>query len=496
MKSFKSKKSKVLLTCLAVVMIVSILCVTLAGCKKPLAGNTPLGVYFVGDFQKDVSTEDIAKITKPGEEIVSINKALTEAGIDYKNDPAKAAAAIYATAVTNYNNVSQNGFYILTDAKVVAKKALAGNDVKVDLRSTYSSFNGKNGSFAQTVSGVTSLEGVGELGDMIRGSFGYNIQNFSNDKFSAFRRGENGGAQFPEVKDDANVYKYILGAYNTSLNKVVSGKDDKLKITPASSQSTEKELPEYEPVPGAKYPEDSTLAGIDLPEFNKNRKAWEPLNRLPLRYWEGDTIIENHAKIEGTRYSFGTYGAGFAVYDFSRPQYLSNDTVVTYDEKLNLWTVEVAILDEYVNQACEFAAGDLIRDTQGYIKLKNAKFTKIQVKIEVYGSGLIKSMQKIDELSTDEKCALPVLPLPNASCEGGVTSNTATMAFSYSDTDTDANRLAALYWPELGEDKIFQKKKVDTSLKLDLSSYATFEAYQPTVNEALMASFNDIFAKE
>ena len=61
MKSFKSKKSKVLLTCLAVILIVSILCVTLAGCKKPLAGETPLGVYFVGDFQKDVSAEKLAR---------------------------------------------------------------------------------------------------------------------------------------------------------------------------------------------------------------------------------------------------------------------------------------------------------------------------------------------------------------------------------------------------------------------------------------------------
>ena len=493
MKSFKSKKSKVLLACLAVAMIVSILCVTLAGCKQPLAGDTPLGVYFVGDFQKDVAAEDLAKITKPGEKIVSIAEALEGAGVDYTKDPAKAAAAIYATAVTNYNNVSQSGYYILTDAKVVAKKALAGNDVNVGIRSTYSSFNGKNGSFSQTVSGVTNLSGVGNLGDMLRGSFGYNIQSFSNDAFAANRRGSNGGAQFPAEANDKDVYKYILGAYNKDLSKTLKGKD--VTITAAANQTATKELPEYEPV-DTKYPSDSTLKDVDLPEFNKNREAWEPLNRLPARYWEGDKIIENHAKIEGTRYSFGTYGAGFAVYDFSRPQYLSDDTIVTYDENLKLWTVEVAILDQYVNQACEFAAGDLIRDTQGYIKLKNAKFTKIQVKIEIYGSGLIKSMQKIDELSTDEECSLPVLPIPNASCKGGLTSNTATMAFSYSDNDTDANRMAALYWPELGADKIFKDAKASTSLKLNLSSYDTFEKYQPKVNDVLMASFNDIFAKK
>lgn len=492
MKSFKTKKSKVLLACLAVVTIVSVLCLALAGCKPPLAADTALGVYFIGDFQRAVSNEDLAKITKEDEQIVGIQTALSAAGIDYNKDPAKAAAAIYAVAVTNYNNVTQTGYYVLTNAKVNAKKAIAGNDVNVGIRSTYSSFAGKNGSFMQTVSGVTQLDGVGPIGDTLRGSFGYNVQNFNNKDFAASRKGNNGGAQFPGI-DDANLFKYILGAYNESLTERVKGKE--VGITPKSQMPEEKPLPEYEQAAGAKYADNSTLAGKDLPEFNKNRKAWEPLNRLPARYWEGDNVIENHAVVEGTRYSYGTYGAGFAVYDFSRPRYLSDDTVVSYNKNLDLWTVEIDVLDEFVDQACEFAAGDLIKDTQSYIGLKNAKFTKIQVKIEVYGNGLIKSMQKIDELSTEEECL--VLPESlKAKCQGGVTSNTATMAFSYSDNDTDANRLAALYWPELGSEAIFKNKNVDTSLKLDLSGYATFDTYEPKINEDLMAYFNDIFAKK
>ncbi len=490
MKSFKSKKSKVLLTCLAVILIVSILCVTLAGCKKPLAGETPLGVYFVGDFQKDVSAEKLADITKAGEEIISIKKALDEAKINYTSNPAAAAAAIYAVAVTNYNNVTQTGYYILTDAKVSARGALAGNDVNVGIRSTYSSFSGSKGNFSQTVSGVTQLDGVGPIGDQLRGSFGYNIQSFSNSTFSANKRGSNGGAQFPTEADDANVYKYILGAYNNNLSSTNKGKN--VNIVPAG-QSDEKPIPEYEQPANAKYPNNSTLAGKALPSFNNNRKAWEPLNRIPSRYWEGNKIIEDGAEVEGTRYSYGSYGAGFAVYDFSRPEYLSNDTVVSHNSDLDLWTVEVKILDEYVNQACEFAAGDLIRDTKSYIALKNAKFTKISCKFEVYGSGLIKSMQKIDELGTDEKCPLVVLP---GTCErGGVTSNTATMAFSYSDSDTNAERLAALYWPELGAEKIFKDNKADTGFKLDLSGYDNFSNYKPVVND-LLGSFKNLFEKK
>ena len=380
---------------------------------------------------------------------------------------------------------------MLTDAKVSARGALAGGDVNVGIRSTYSSFNGTKGSFSQTVSGVTQLDGIA-IGDQLRGKFGYNIQSFSNDNFSANRKGDNGGAQFPSEAEDANVYKYILGGYNKSLTNAIKG--NKYSITPSSQAEKEEPLPDYVPEEGAKYPDNSTLAGKTLPEFNANREAWQPLNRLPLRAWEDGKVVERHTVVEGTRYSYGTYGAGFAVYDFSRPEYLSNDTIVTYDSNLDLWTVEVKILDEFVDQACEFAAGDLIKDTQNYIALKNAKFTKISCKFEVYGSGLIKSMQKIDELGTDEKCPLKVLP---GTCErGGVTSNTATMAFSYSDNDTNAERLAALYWPELGQDAIFSDKKVSTSLKLDLSSYDTFDTYAPKVNETLMSSFNNLFANK
>ena len=110
----------------------------------------------------------------------------------------------------------------------------------------------------------------------------------------------------------------------------------------------------------------------------------------------------------------------------------------------------------------------------------------------MYGNGLIKSMQKKDVLNSNDNCPLVVLP---GNCKnGGTTSNTATFAFSYSDNDTDAERLVALYWPELGNTTIFKNKRVDTNLKLDLSGYTTFDKYKPVINTNLVNAFTNLFA--
>ena len=505
MRLFKTKKSKVAMTCLAVILIASVLCASLAGCKQ-MYGDTPLGVYFVGDFQKSVDAIDgltIEDITKDGETIYRVDYALQQAGIDAETNPVAAAAAIYALAVTNYNNITQSGSMLITDAAVVARKALANADISVGIRSTYSAFVGKKGKFVQTVSGVTQLSGIGPAGKTVKTNFGYCDQTFSNDAFTAFRRGNNGGAQFPTEGDiGKTVYKYILGAYNESLTKMVKSQDSKkLRITPADKVVEDPEMDPYVQT-ATEYPSNSTLKGEKLPDFNPDRNAWDPLNRIPERYWEknGDKltgkIIENHAVVEGTRYNFGTYGAGFAVYDFSRPEYLSDDTTVTYNAALDLWTVEVKVKEDYVQKACEFAAGDLVRSTMEYISLKNAQYTEATCKFEVYGNGLIKSLQKKDVLNSNDPCPLVILP-GNVTCQGGgTTSNSATQVFSYSDNDTNAERLAKLYWPELGDSKIFSNKKVSTSLKLDLSEYTAFSKYTPVVNTELMNAFTNLFAKK
>ena len=497
MRIFKTKKSKVLMICLAVILIASILCVSLVGCKKQMYGDTPIGVYFVGDFQRNVDATTLKAITKDKEEIVSIESALAAAKIDANADPVAAAAAIYAVAVTNYNNITQTGYYILTDAKVNAKKvsSLAFKDITVGIRSTYSSFDGKKGHFAQTVSGVTQLSGVGSIGDKIKTAFGYCDQNFDNKDFSASRKGKAGGAQFPTEKNiGKDVYKYILGAYNNSLTNQKSG--NKVGFTAVVNAKKEDPIPDYVQPKGAQYPSKSTLEGIALPSFNAERNAWDKLNRIPARIWKNGKIEEDGATVEGTRYSYGTYGAGWAVYDFSRPEYLSSETKVTHNDNLGLWTIEVKVKDEFVQQACEFAAGDLVKSTKDYIGLKNAKYTEASCKFEVYDNGLIKSMQKRDVLTSTEKCPLNVL---TGDCQnGGTTSNTATMAFSYSDYDTDVYRLAALYWPELGTTDFFNDnkdgKKKYPQYKLDLSAYPTFSEYKPVVNESLAKEFVDLFA--
>ncbi len=502
MNSFKSKKTKVFMSCLAVILIVSVLCVTLAACKNETVPPTPVDVFFLGDMQKSIDAEQLINITADGKQIVSVKEMLDATGYKLDSDTNKIAAAIYALAATNYNNVTQSVYYIMTDASVEARDTNLGT-AYVGVRSTYSSVVGKHGNFSQTVSGVTRLDGLGNAVGSFKSKFGYNIQSFSNDKFSVGRQGDNGGAKFATSKNLQENLKYIMGAYNNSLTKKTKGfkltANDKIK-----ENEKEPELPEYVQT-ATTYPEGTTLAGKELPTFNKERKAWEPLNRIPARYWERDNngnltgnIVENYTEDQGTRYSFGTYGAGWAVYDLSRVEYYDNGTTVKYNEELDLWTIDVSIKKEFVPQACEFAAGDLIRDTKSYISLKNAQFTNLSCKIEVYGNGLIKSMQKFDGLETNEPS--PVLGGALGNCKkGGKTSNQATAAFSYTDADCDALKYAALYWAELGTEKFFNEVKDQTNKKrtdfiLDLSSYPTISTYQPTVNSDLLKIFTDIFA--
>lgn len=502
MNSFKSKKTKVFMSCLAVILIVSVLCVTLAACKNETVPPTPVDVFFLGDMQKSIDAEQLKKITADGKQIVSVQEMLDETKYELGRDTNKIAAAIYALAATNYNNVTQAVYYIMTDASVEARETNLGT-AHVGVRSTYSSVTGKNGTFSQTVSGVTRLDGLGNMIGSFKGKFGYNIQSFSNDKFSVGRQGNNGGAQFATSKNLQENLKYIMGAYNTTLTN--RNKGFKLTANDKISESDkEPELPEYVQT-ATTYPEGTTLAGKELPSFNKDRKAWEPLNRIPARYWERDedgnltgNIVENYTEDQKTRYSFGTYGAGWAVYDLSRVEYYDNGTTVNYNKDLDLWTIDVSIKNEFVPQACEFAAGDLIRDTKSYISLKNAQFTNLSCKIEVYGNGLIKSMQKFDGLETNDPS--PVLGGSLGNCKkGGKTSNQATAAFSYTDADCDALKYAALYWAELGTEKFYttikdQDGKSRKDFKLDLSSYPTISTYQPTVNTDLFNIFTNIFA--
>lgn len=476
MKTLKSKKVKITLCAIAVILIVSVLATSLLACKKTVAQATSLNVFFVSDFQKNLDDETLASITKEGEEIVSVQTMLDTEGWTLAENPKEVAAGIYALAVTNYNNLTQYGYLVKTDASVNANKTSLGNSVHVGLRSTFSTFTGKNGSFSQTISGVTSLEGFGSFGDAIRGLFGYNIQSFENEDFYAFRRGSNGGANFYGEETEGYL-KYIMGAQNSSFPTRYSNKGSEEKTFYIKDQETyQQELT------GGSQGSDE----IEQPDQHERPCAWSPLN--------GTTTGE--LTVAGTKYYLGTFGAGFATYNFSEASWLDDATSVTYDAENDIYRLNIVVAEAYVDDACIYAKGSLIKDTQAYIALKNAKYTECTNVIEVYGNGVIKSIQKIETLATEEKCTLPVISfIPNASCESGGTTNEAIFAFGYTDDCTDANKYAALYWPQLGSESVFGKEyKVTKDMVLDLSSYPTFETYEPTVND-MAQYFQSIFTK-
>lgn len=468
MKTLKSKKVKITICAIAVILIVSVLATSLLACKKPVADDTPLEVFFVSDFQKNPDAETLASITKEGEEIVSVQEMLDTTGWTLNGNPKEIAAGIYALAVTNYNNLTQYAYLVKTDASVDAYDTSLSNDVHVNIRSTFSTFTGKNGSFSQTVSGVTALEGFGPLGDSIRGLFGYNIQSFDNEDFYAFRRASNGGANF-YGNSNPDVLKYIMGAQNDFPTRY----NDKKGNDPKAFYIKDKATLEEENQGGSDVE-------IEQPEQHERPYAWSPLN--------GTTTGE--LTVAGTKYYLGSFGAGFATYNFSEASWLDDATSVSYDAKNDIYRLNIVVAEKYVDDACIYAKGSLIKDTKDYIALKNAKYTECTNVIEVYGNGIIKSIQKIESLGSKEKCDLVVI---SGNCQGGATKNEAIFAFGYTDDCTDVNRYAALYWPELGNESYFGRGyKVTKDMVLDLSSYPTFATYEPKVNE-MAALFESIF---
>ena len=467
MKTLKSKKVKITICAIAVILIVSVLATSLLACKKPVADDTPLEVFFVSDFQKNLDAETLASITKEGEEIVSVQEMLDTTGWTLNGNPKEIAAGIYALAVTNYNNLTQYAYLVKTDASVDAYDTSLSNDVHVNIRSTFSTFTGKNGSFSQTVSGVTALEGFGPLGDSIRGLFGYNIQSFDNEDFYAFRRASNGGANF-YGNSNPDVLKYIMGAQNDFPTRYSDKGSDTKSFYIKDKATLEEEN------------QGGSDVEIEQPEQHERPYAWSPLN--------GTTTGE--LTVAGTKYYLGSFGAGFATYNFSEASWLDDATSVSYDAKNDIYRLNIVVAEQYVDDACIYAKGSLIKDTKDYIALKNAKYTECTNVIEVYGNGIIKSIQKIESLGSEEKCDLVVI---SGSCNGGGTKNEAIFAFGYTDDCTDVNRYAALYWPELGNESYFGKGyKVTKDMVLDLSSYPTFETYEPKVNE-MAALFESIF---
>ena len=335
MKTLKSKKVKITICAIAVILIVSVLATSLLACKKPVADDTPLEVFFVSDFQKNLDAETLASITKENEEIVSVQEMLDTTGWTLNGNPKEIAAGIYALAVTNYNNLTQYAYLVKTDASVDAYDTSLSNDVHVNIRSTFSTFTGKNGSFSQTVSGVTALEGFGPLGDSIRGLFGYNIQSFDNEDFYAFRRASNGGANF-YGNSNPDVLKYIMGAQNDFPTRY----NDKKGNDPKAFYIKDKATLEEENQGGSDVE-------IEQPVQHERPYAWSPLN--------GTTTGE--LTVAGTKYYLGSFGAGFATYNFSEASWLDDATSVSYDAKNDIYRLNIVVAEKYVDDACIYAKG-------------------------------------------------------------------------------------------------------------------------------------------
>lgn len=469
MNSMKTKKGKIAVSLFAVMLIACILTVSMTGCSSSEVGVTPVDVFFVGTMQKNPT--DTSDLMKEGTELVSVKTMLDTEKWTLESHPYDVIAGIYALAVTNYNNVNRAAYMVMTDSSVNAFQCsnLGNKDVNVGIRSTYSNYRGENGYFEQTVSGVTVLDGLGGFISSLKSNFGWNSQVYQNDDFRIEKKGFNAGAEFyGEGNNDSDVTKYIMGAGNPKLNKV-KAKDYRGDVTANLTKSEED-------------------------DFVSNRMfAWSELEA-----YDGDKLT-----VAGTTYYTGTYGTGWATSNYSNKEYFDEEkTSISYDADLDLYTLNITIINDYVDEACDFTKGGLVKDTKDYIALKNAKYIESTAKVEVYGSGLIKSMQKIDTLESKEKCDLTVAGGMLGSCNGGGrASNRITMAFGYEKEDCDALRLVALYWPELATDTSFQKAKnyngSGSPLKgikaLDLSKYTTFKDYKPQIND-LAGKFNTLYS--
>ena len=397
-----------------------------------------------------------------GTTLVSVEKMLETEGWTLESNPYEVIAGIYALAVTNYNNVSRSATLIMTDSSIQARKCtlLAGATANVGVRSTYSVFNDETGSYTQTVSGVTVLGGLGTIGEKMRGNFGWNTAAYNNAEISATKKGFSPGAEFyGEGNNASNVLKYIMGANNPKLTDI-NERNMQISVNKPSEEEDD--------------------------DFVSNREfAWSQLDRR--QYEEGGELV-----VSGTTYYRGNYGTSWALSDFSNPEYFDKTaTTVSYDSSLDLYTINITLLSDYADIASDFTMGDLVNETKNYIELNNAVYTKSQAKIEVYGSGLIKSIQKMDSLESNEKCKLTAV---GGDCNGGGSAaNRITYAFSYDKEDCNPLKYVALYWPELGTDSPFSKNKVDTKYKLDLSNYTTFDKYKPVAND-LASKFESLYS--
>ena len=424
----------------------------------PNAVSMDDAIMNVNGYQQRVADTSALAINAGGR-IVSIGDMLTATGLDVNNkaDQAQIAEYIYNMAVRNYASVYGSGYEVLTDATVKAKQVSALG-IKLDyfnvgLRSTFSYMSGPQGDFSQTISGVTilDLEGMETIGNTLKGLFGYNIQSFSNGDFSAFRKSGNGGATF--LSEEEGGYKYILGATKGSSKFPTKlGKDFKISAVEAGTPS-----------------ENVLFTATNW---------WDALPDIPNLDGEGNPIkIETEVYGKAYTYYTGSYGAGWAKYDFQKDNLDASKTKVEYDAANDIYTLTMVVKEDKIDAACKYAKGDLIKDTKDYLLLQEPKYTKLENTIQVYGNGLIKCLIRNEIMGSEQKAKLVVLT--GEAAGGGTTGNASITVFSFDDRDYNAERLAALYWPELGNSKNFVGAVAGK--QLNLSAYPTLDNYTPDV---------------
>ena len=412
--------------------------------------------------------------------IYSVDDMLKSGEVD-KNNKAEFAAALYSLAISNYNNVKGSGWYCYTDSSVFATDVTATLGISL----TFPTFNvgvraayclgyveadapnaaqkkaKQNNYFSQTISGVSKLDIEGlpsNLTGTLKGMFGYNCIEFLNNGTYAYKRGVNGGAQFYGAKKDV-AYKYLMGAYNKKLYEEtykkkakdpVSGYPEKTFITDAYKDT---------------YAEAKSLDYVETPKDIIQRNS--PWGKL-------DTLYDNAYKLkpfdEEYTYYIGTYGTGWAVYDFSKENIDGSKTTVTYDKNTHMYTIEMVVKEDKADAACMFAKGSLTKDTKDYIQLQNAKYALTKNTIKIFDNGLIASWEREETVSSEDPAKLTIL---TGECKkGGGTTNHTYMSFSYSPIDYSPLALAARYLPEMGT-------LTNEKYKQDLSGWPTLDEYNP-----------------
>ncbi len=416
----------------------------------------------VNGYQNYEATKANVKLKNGATDLVTVDDMIAATGWNYQTHVAEFAAGLYSLAITNYQKVAGTGWYCYTDSSVYASdvKALSVAKFptfKVGVRAAfgmgsleptaaneYQKEQEKDNFFSQTISGVTVLDIEGitpTLTDTLKTKFGYNCQEYLYNGTYAYKRGSNGGANF-YGKSSAEGYKYMMGAYNEDL--YLSGTEKPYKVN-GLKDSGYPEHTYFSAEFSAEYGETKSLEKVECPDDIPGGS--EPWGKLATDY---DYAYELTPYNETYKYYYGNYGAGWAVYDFSKDNIDASKTTITYDAKGHFYTINMVVKESKVDDACMFAKGSLTKDTKDYIQLQNAKYSLKKNMIQIYDNGLIKYWERVESVDSSLKAKLTVLPGECAG--GGGTENSTYMSFSYSPIDYHPQALAARYMTEIASE--------------------------------------------